>query len=76
MATTMVRKKPASWGCWGQNILVRSSFQAQKPAAVPIKLAIREIFKVRMNAPSLVYTQEDPGWFRRFTSPSLFQGPC
>jgi len=47
----IVRKKPASCGCSGQTILVKLSFQAQKPAAVPIKLAISVIFQVAINAP-------------------------
>lgn len=48
-----VRKKPASWGCPGQTIFVKSSFQAQKPTAIPIKLAIGVIFRVVMNSPSV-----------------------
>ena len=39
-------------------MLVRSSFHAQKPAAVPIKLAINEILKVLMNAPPALYTRK------------------
>jgi hypothetical protein len=55
MVTMIVRKKPASCGCSGQTILVKLSFQAQKPTAVPIKLAISVIFQVAINAPSGFY---------------------
>ena len=50
-----VTNTPAIWGCAGQNVLVKSSFHAQKPAAVPIKLAINEILKVLMNASPVLY---------------------
>jgi len=63
IATTMVRKKPASWGWLGQNILVTSSFQAQNPAAVPIRLAINEILRVLMNTSSILYTRGTRDWF-------------
>jgi hypothetical protein len=53
MMATMVSRKPASCGCCGQTILVKSSSQAQKPTAVPIKLATSVIFQVVMDAPSV-----------------------
>jgi len=37
---------------------VKSSFHAQKPAAVPIKLAINEILNVLMNASPLLYEKQ------------------
>jgi hypothetical protein len=46
-------------------MLVKSSFQAQKPAALPIKLAISVTFQVAMNVPSRIYTTEVLGLFLR-----------
>ena len=54
-------------------MLVRSSFQAQKPAAVPIKLAINEILKVLMSTPSALYTRKTAGWFHRICPVSVSQ---
>src|SRR5271169_7174468 len=68
METTTVRRKPPSWGCSGQTMLVKSSFQAQKPTNVPIKLATSVIFQAGMgvmNVPYVLYTTEVPGLFRR-----------
>ena len=71
-----VIKKPASCGWLGQKIAVRLSFQAQKPAALPIKLAISVIFQVVMDAPSGLYTAEVLSLFRnlsRFASQVLLR---
>jgi hypothetical protein len=61
MVATMVRKKPASCGCWGQTILVKLSSQAQKPTAVPIKLATSVIFQVVMDAPPVSTRSKSSG---------------
>lgn len=50
MVAMRVRKKPARPGCRGQTIFVKSRYQAQKPTAVPSKVAITVIFNVVMAA--------------------------
>src|SRR5208283_4762638 len=69
MVAIMVRKKPASWGCFGQTILVRLSFQAQKPTAVPSKLAMSVIFQAAMKSPLHLLTPR-PKFNAYFNSPS------
>ena len=71
MVVTMVRKRPASWGCAGQTIFVRSRPQARKPAAVPIKVAINVIFQVVMNSLSGRYKTEVLSPVRRISNLSL-----
>src|SRR5271165_4799195 len=61
MVATTVTKKPASWGCSGQTLVVQPLAQAPTPAAVPIKVAMSVIFQVRMESLfqlPVVYSEE------------------
>ncbi len=51
-----VNRKSAIWGWVGQILRATPNSQAEKPAAVAIKLAINEIFRVSIIHPQRLYT--------------------